>query len=186
MRLNSISKFLSVSILGALLLSGCSSMSLPWSDSKTGNECPVVGITPDLGNITQFRGTDIVSETIIANVAPTCTRDDKAVTVRLAIDFKGRLGPAGMKDAATEANYSIPYLVAVLDPKGEIISKDIFAINLTYSKGQTEQGVPDLLEQIIPLSKGQKPGDYKIMLGFQLSEQELAFNRALAAQKAEK
>lgn len=190
MKSHSLAKILTVSILGVMLLSGCDSVKSfewpQWGDSKPANDCPVVGITPDLGNITQFRDNQIVSETIISSVKPTCIKDDKAVTVRLAINFKGRLGPVGLKDASTEANYSIPYLVAVVSPKGDIISKDIFAITMIYTKGQSEQAVPDLLEQIIPLGAGEKPTDYKIMLGFQLTDQELAFNRALASQKTGK
>ncbi|PZP54531.1 MAG: hypothetical protein DI586_09620 [Micavibrio aeruginosavorus] len=182
-------KFIAMSATSALLLSGCESMKSmgwPWQSGKLPNECPVTGITTDLGNLTQFRDNEIISETIIASVKPECTQDEKAVTVRLAIDFKGRLGPAGIKDAKTEASYSIPYLVAVVNPKGEIISKDIFTITMIYKAGQAEQSFPDLLEQVIPLPKGEKPADYKIMLGFQLSDEELAYNRALAAQKTAK
>lgn len=190
MKSNSIAKLLTVSVIGIMLLSGCESVKSfewpSWSESAPVNNCPVVGITPDLGNFTQFRDNEIVSETIISSVKPSCSKDNAAVTVRLAIDFKGRLGPVGLKDAVKEANYSIPYLVAVVNSKGEIISKDIFAITMIYKKGQTEQAFPDLLEQIIPLGAGEKPADYKIMLGFQLSDQELAYNRALAGQKAGK
>ncbi len=189
MTFKSIHKLIAVATTGALLLSGCESlksMEWPWATAETGNECPVTGITTDLGNITQFRDKDIISETIIASVKPECSRDDKAVIVRLAIDFKGRLGPAGIKDAKTEASYSIPYLVAVINPKGQIISKDIFAITMVYKDGQAEQSFPDLLEQIIPLPSGEKPSDYKIMIGFQLNDEELAYNRALTAQKAAK
>ncbi len=190
MTFKSIQKIIAVSAVSSLLLSGCESLkSFEWPSfgaGKAANDCPVTGITTDLGNLTQFRDNEIISETIIASVKPDCTKDDKAVTVRLAIDFKGRLGPAGMKDAKTEASYSIPYLVAVVNPKGEIISKDIFAITMVYKNGQTEQSFPDLLEQVIPLPEGTKPADYKIMLGFQLNDQELAYNRALAAEKSVK
>lgn len=181
-------KFLVVTSSAALLLSGCESVkSFEWpkfgSETAQADNCPVVGITPDLGNVTQIRSTQIVSETIISSIKPTCTLADNNTTVRMAIDFKGRLGPEGLKDAKTEANYSIPYLIAVIDPKGAIISKDIFAITMTYKQNQTEQSFNDLLEQVIPLKEGEKPSDYKVMLGFQLDDQQLSYNRALSAAK---
>ncbi len=184
-------KVLAVAGVAVLTLSGCEStkgafakMSWPqWGSSgavKTAaGTCPQVSLMPDLGNIAQLRNKQLVSETIFENITPACSATDSAATVRLAINFKGRLGPEGVKDAAVEANYSLPYLVAVINPKGEIISKDIFAITLTYKKGQTEQSYADLLEQSIPLQKAEKATDYKIMLGFQLTDEELAYNRSV-------
>ena len=183
----SFANFLLVTGSAALLLSACDGLkSFEWpkfGEAGGADNCPVVGITPDLGNVTQIRSSEIVSETIIASVKPTCTLADNNVTVRLAIDFKGRLGPEGLKDAKTEANYSIPYLIAVIDPKGEIISKDIFAITMTYKQNEAEQSFPDLLEQVIPLKSGEEPENYKVMIGFQLDDQQLAYNRALASAK---
>ena len=184
----SFAKFLLVTGSAAMLLSACDSLkSFEWPQFGSGSagveNCPVVGITPDLGNVTQIRSSEIVSETIISSVKPTCTLADNNVTVRLAIDFKGRLGPEGLKDAKTEANYSIPYLIAVIDPKGEIISKDIFAITMTYKQNEAEQSFSDLLEQVIPLKNGEDPENYKVMIGFQLDDQQLAYNRALASAK---
>ena len=187
-----------VSLLSITLLSGCADMQKSFSQMKWPNwskpttakmasaNCPQVSAMPDLDSITDMRGTDIVTQTSLSSISSTCDTKDLNTTVRLNLGFKSKLGPAGVKDASSEANYSIPYLIAVISPKGEIISKDIFAVSLTYKKGQTEMSYNDILEQIIPLEKAGTASQYKIMIGFQLSEPQLAFNRALSAQKAAK
>lgn len=181
-------KIFSLACVSALLLSGCESVkSIKWPEFGAGkteaaNTCPIVGVSPELGNITQLRGGEPLSETIIASVKPTCETMGNAVKARLAIEFKGRLGPAAIKDAVQEANYTIPYLIAVVNSQSQIVAKDVFAISMTYKAGQTEQSLSDLIEQSIPLQKGEKASDYRIMVGFQLSPEELAFNRTIAAQ----
>ncbi len=196
MKMQRFAKILSLATLSLLLLSGCETTKntfnkISWpkwdNDKKTAlplnGGCPQIAVMPDLGNLTQTRGDDVISETVIQSVSTTCELAPTAATVRLNIGFAGRLGPEGVKDAAVEANYSLPYLVAVIDPQGNIISKDVFGISLTYKKGQTEQTYSDLLEQIIPVKNPTDAKSYKIMVGFQLDDQELAYNRAQAAKK---
>lgn len=192
MNSRNITKALSISS-AVLLLSACSGTgknpfeNMSWPDwakptkAAVKDFCPQVGLMPDLGTMTELRDSQVVTETVIGEVKPSCEVADDKATVRLSIPFKGVLGPAGVKDAKVEANYSLPYLIAVVNPKGEIISKDIFAITMTYKAGQTEQAFNDLLEQVIPLQKGDNANDYKILLGFQLSEEQLDYNRKLAA-----
>lgn len=187
-------KALSLSLAALVLLSGCESVKRSWNDMEWPSfgskskaaapqaaNCPEVGTMPDLGRLTQIRDNQVLSETVLESVKPSCTDGTNQTTVRLAIGFKGKLGPAGVKEATTEATYSLPYLVAVVNPKGDIISKDVFAINMVYKAGQTDIAFNDLLEQIIPLQTGEKPSDYKILVGFQLDDQQLEYNRKMAA-----
>jgi len=183
-----------ISLAAVTLLSGCENMKKSWDGMKwpefvmkpkTAQQqpanCPEVGTMPDLGRLTQIRENQVLSETILESVKPACTVDAAQATVRLAIGFKGKLGPAGMKEASTEVTYSLPYLIAVVNPEGNIISKDVFAINMVYKGGQTEIAFNDLLEQIIPLKTGEKVTNYKILVGFQLDDEQLEYNRRSAA-----
>lgn len=179
-----------------LLLQGCShvktwSDKLPWNKdeapaaaaatSAVDPNCPQVGLMPGLNSITQLRDDKVISETVFTNLTSTCKIEPAMATVRLNIGFKGTLGPVGVSDAKVAANYTLPYLIAVLDPKGQIIAKDVFAISLTYKNGQAEQALTDVIEQLIPVANAADAKNYKIMLGFQLNEQELDYNRKIAA-----
>ena len=185
------SKALSLGLVSLLVLSGCESAAfskMPWSKSASPKKspCPQVGMMPDLGNVVKLRDDKVVTEMIIDRISPSCHVAEKEVVMRLDIGFKGRLGPEGMKDAIVEANYTIPYLIAVINPQGEIISKDVFAISPVYKERQAEVVISDLLEQTIPVESAKSAPDYKILVGFQLTPEELSYNRERATQKAAK
>ena len=192
-------KILLSASFGVLFLSGCQNGQSPFGSmswpslskqpapaTAAANTCPSVGLMPELGVVSQLRNGEVLSETAIDSLNPVCNVTKELATIRLSVGFKGQLGPAGIKDASNEANYSLPYLIAVINPQGEIISKDVFAISLTYKKGETKQVYNDLIEQIIPLPQGASAADYKVLVGFQLSPEELAYNRKISAKSPPK
>ena len=183
-----------LSVAALTLLSGCENMKKTWDGMKWPNfsgtakkapaqpaNCPEVGTMPELDRATQIRDNQVLNETVLESITPSCKLENNQAIVRLALAFKGKLGPAGVKEMGKEATYSLPYLVAVVNPQGAIISKDVFAINLTYNGGKTDTSYKDLLEQVIPMGQQEKATDYKILVGFQLDEEQLDYNRKMAA-----
>ena len=121
----------------------------------------------------------------------TCTYNDRSVTVDLKLAFDGNLGPKGRKTSKDKPFFSYPFFVAVTSPSGKILAKEIFAASMTYDAGQNEQIYFETLRQIIPTDNRSQGAGYKVMIGFQLAEKQLDYNRKIieadriAAEKAE-
>lgn len=151
--------------------------------SVGGESCPQVKGLADLATITQFSNTGemtpdkMVSDTKLEKITSKCTVAGNSVSVELELNFAGILGPIGVKDLDGQANYTYPYFLSVISPDGKILSKDVFALSMVYENGQITYHKQDKLRQVIPLMTGQDARQFQIMIGFQLSEDELAYNR---------
>lgn len=148
-----------------------------------GESCPQVKGLADLASITQFADSSVttpetmISDTKLEKVNSKCTVAGNSVAIELELNFSGTLGPVGVKDLDGQANYTYPYFLSVISPDGKILSKDVFALSMVYENGQITYHKQDKLRQVIPLMTGQNASQFQIMIGFQLSEAELAYNR---------
>lgn len=151
--------------------------------SVGGESCPQVKGLADLATISQFSSSGemtpdkMISDTKLEKIDSKCTIAGNSVSVELELNFTGVLGPVGVKDLDGQANYTYPYFLSVISPDGKILSKDVFALSMVYENGQIAYHRQDKLRQVIPLMTGQNANQFQIMIGFQLSEQELAYNR---------
>lgn len=152
--------------------------------ANAGVDCPQVKALPDLASITQFsdpanpQAAKMIASTTIDNVSASCQVSQNSVSVELSLDFSGTLGPVGVKDLNGQANYTYPYFLTVITPNGQILSKDVFALSTVYENKQISVRKQDKLRQVIPLMAGQSASQFQILIGFQLSDAELAYNRA--------
>lgn len=153
--------------------------------SVGGKDCPRVKAVNDLAAITQFSppsdmvADKMISTTKLEKIVSKCSVSGNSVSVEMALDFTGVLGPIGVKDLDGQANYTYPYFLSVISPDGQILSKDVFALSMVYENGQITYHRQDKLRQVIPLMARQDPSQFQIMIGFQLSTDELAYNRRL-------
>jgi hypothetical protein len=65
----------------------------------------------------------------------------------------------------------------VTDGQGRILGKDIFYSQLAFDEAGVAAQVEQLVE-IIPLADGELPVNFQIILGFQLTPEELQYNQA--------
>ncbi len=152
--------------------------------ATAGADCPQVKALPDLASISQFAdpinptAAKMIATTVIDNVGASCQVAPNSVSVELSLDFTGTLGPVGLKDLNGQANYTYPYFLTVITPDGQILSKDVFALSMVYENKQMTVRKQDKLRQVIPLIAGQNASQFQIVVGFQLSESELYYNRS--------
>lgn len=153
--------------------------------------CPEVKILGDLASITQFGNPkknspeSQIATARLASVSAVCKTSDNSVTLEISLNFSGTLGPLGLKDLDGQANYTYPYFLSVITPNGQILSKDVFALSMSYDKGTLTINKQDRLRQTIPLTAGQAANKFQIVAGFQLSADELDYNRkAIGADNA--
>ncbi len=146
-------------------------------------QCPAGGIVPDANIIVQFRDgpgrdiTDVLVQGQVVDIRITCEyakgRSARpAVTLDLQIAFAAERGPAERNRRA-----SLPYFVAIVDGDRNIVAKETFTADFEWTDNRARVGRVDQWEPHIPLRTNFDGPSYQILVGFQLNEAQLAWNR---------
>ena len=160
----------------ALAFAALSSCSL--FDNSTQFACPVVGVPRETAALTRFRDgpgrdlTDVVFDVGIQNAKVDCKYSSKGVTIALGVLFGAERGPA-----ATARTATVPYFVAIIDPDRNILAKEVFTTTLTFPPNVSRAGVVDETEETIPLPKNKTAEGYGLVVGMQLTADEIEYNR---------
>lgn len=161
----------------ALSLAACS------GGEKESRACPRIEIVEDLSRLVQFREgpgrdpSDVLYAARLDDAKSSCQYDKGGVTVDMTATITGQRGRAGAKLPGGE----VTYFVAITDGSKNIIAKRNFTSRLLFSDAGYAR-LDDELEQRIPLPtpKPTDPlptaGDHTIILGFQLTPEQIDFN----------
>lgn len=140
--------------------------------------CPRASVPADVSTVTKFRDgpgrdlTDVVVEGEIVEIAATCRYDRRGVDVSLQVAIAGSRGPADRARAA-----SLDYFVALVDPQQNVVAKEIFRVQIAFPDNQARSGLVDEIEPRIPIADPARASEYQILVGFQLTPEELDWNR---------
>jgi hypothetical protein len=175
---------LAASSVLALSAAGCSTS----SDSRPA--CPDVLVLADAATMTAFvpdRGTDVLDvdhEVAIADVLSGCKidRSDRAhpvLTVAVAPVLVVNRGPAN-----TDGQAAFSFFVSVVSRSDSIANKNEFPVTVTFEGNRNrvvlrEDDPPVTVN--IPLVGGPAPLDYEVLVGLQLTPQQLEYNQARRA-----
>ena len=145
--------------------------------------CPDVRIVSDLNQVHQFSGRDTiagdsVSSIWMQDVTEDCTIGSKNISVEMTLAFEGTLGPKGKAHKTDKPSFAYPYFIAITNNQGNIVAKEVFAVTLTYENEETSDTKVETVRQVIPVASNDMR-NYKILVGFQLNDEELAYNRTL-------
>ncbi len=145
--------------------------------------CPDVRIVSDLNQVHQFNGgkadpLESVSSIRLQDIAEDCWIGAKNISVEITLAFEGVLGPKGKARETDKPSFAYPYFVAITNAQGNIVAKEVFAVTLTYDDGKTEDTKIEKVRQVIPIAPTDMK-NYKILVGFQLNDEELAYNRTI-------
>ena len=158
----------------ALLLAGCGSLFGP---SAPPPACPDARVVANLERMTQYRTgegrdlTDVLFEARIGDLAGACGYDDKSLEVGIIVPIQIARGPANQERVAR-----LEYFVAIQNPEGTVIAKRSFPVEVAFERNQSRALFTDELEQRIPLADLNQGPAYRILLGFQLSEDQVQDN----------
>jgi len=154
----------------ALALAACNKNPLEVTISR----CPAVAVVGDTGTLTRFDGggrtaDDVMFTASINDVNVTCSEADavsSAVSFYIAAESDGKI---------VNETVTLPYFVAVLKDNSEIVTKRIFDVTLRFdSNGYAVSR--EVLSQYIPTIEQARRYNYELLLGFQLSIDDIAFN----------
>ena len=124
--------------------------------------------------------TDVLSEGRIVNYKGSCTYSTDSDTgegtmdVEVRLDLRAARGPAD-----TTRGAALQYFISVTDIDRKILSKEVFDIQADFPGNRTQAKIVDQpIYLTLPIAAGQTGADYLIFVGFQLTRDQLDYNRA--------
>lgn len=152
--------------------------------------CPPVGFVPDAESITFFTGgsapdagaatagesaaapeKNMVFGATFKTIDGGCQLKDGFMNMEITVSVQAQTGLAGRDVFNSEA----PYFVAALDNSGNILQKQPFSIKLSFG----DSGIAfaqDTVRLKLPQSFAEGAG--QVAVGFQVTEEQLRFNRS--------
>ncbi|MDX9859493.1 MAG: hypothetical protein RBS99_01130 [Rhodospirillales bacterium] len=166
--------------MAALALSACEALT-----PAPPPPCPDVALVSDAATITKFvEGpgrdlTDVLYEAQLVNAAGACNYDVEKETgagtldVDMAVSMEMARGPANR-----DGRVAVRYFVALTGTDGEIIDRQRFEGVVEFIGNRSRLVWTDEPVYLaIPLKAGQTGSDFKIYVGYELSREEVEFNR---------
>ena len=164
--------------LAAILPAACGgnqSSSLPVA-------CPRPGILADGADLTRWRPgqvrdlTTLVFDARLTGLNGSCDRGrrDRSIEVTMTPSFAVERGPAGGDARVTE----LPWFIAVLGPNDAVLDRQTYVAQVVFNRGETRAtGQTDPVRLSLPVSEERRATDYRILVSFELSADDLAVNR---------
>lgn len=173
-------KFLSFTILAAavIALSGCGLL-----DEKKRYPCPKAFVLNDAGSLVRFKPgagrdiTDVLFEARIGDFAGTCEYDEKkkkGVSLEMNVVVDLRRGPA-----STSPDVEFEYFVAIPSFLPKPAGKSVFPVKGRFEPDQTRLIYRDSVRMFIPLDDPNDGGSLEVVVGFQLTPEEIQFNKSM-------
>jgi hypothetical protein len=139
--------------------------------------CPATTVVPELQSLVTIvpgaNGATIQSSGRVNTLTATCDRDgDTGVVSNLTIDF------AGLRTTPAVAQLALPYFVAVADATGNILGKQQYTMILGFDPNAPVTKATDSVTVHLPLKNAQLGNIYTLVVGFQLTQSQLDYNRA--------
>lgn len=149
--------------------------------------CPPASVRPDLVKLVEFtdpaKPSDAtkVSDITIQNVENTCRVENGGLVMQIDIAMYGSTGPKARMKPGDKPSFAYPYFVAVTDEQGMVVSKEIFAASLAYDKTQKDTYQTESVFQRMPIPDTAAGKSYNVVVGLQLTPDQLAYNQRFAA-----
>jgi hypothetical protein len=159
--------------LAGVALGACSS-----SKDVTQFACPRFGGLDTATQQVKFRPgdgkdlTDVMYMVRLGSVQRKCEYDKSGVAIEMTVGFGLELGPAN-----PDRNATFQYFVAIADADSNVLAKEVFPVTLAFPANVGFVEKTDQLDQRIPLPRGRSASAYQIIVGLQLTEAELEYNR---------
>ncbi|MEQ8300342.1 MAG: hypothetical protein RH945_07340 [Hyphomonas sp.] len=171
-----------VTLFAAALLVGCQSKIAETFDTRqNAGPCPPVGSVYDVSRYVEFAaGTDETYPNItytgeVADVRMFCRYAGKdPLVAQMEIDFA-----FGKGEAARSDKHTYTYFVAVTRRNGKVLAKEYFNVEADFNGRKLDGRTESIAKIEIPrLDESIAGSNFEILVGFDLTPEQLAFNRA--------
>jgi hypothetical protein len=144
--------------------------------------CPSLTLPADVADLTRYQAdsqpdhSTMVMDARITGIEGSCRRGrrDQTLDSSIAVRFQVERGPA-----APSRGFQLPWFIALLDARtNEVLNRQSFIMNGQFAVNTTRANVTSQAVDIaFPVGSGRRVQDYRILVGFQLNEDEVAMNR---------
>ena len=142
--------------------------------------CPRLALAEFADRLRRFDGEIRVSEKMLfdaeilqADGQCRYRDDDTVIDMEMTVRIGVALGPA-----APEKQAPIRYFVAIArNGDHSVVARGAFDTTVEFPGITRHSGTTEEFEQTIPLKPGETGADYVILLGFEMTPEELAYNR---------
>lgn len=155
------------------------------NQSVLASNCPVIEQEPALTILHEFENPlspsadSKIAQVDIASINNKCAVQGEFVSVTMDIAFNSVLGPKARAKASDRPFFSFPYFIAVTDMNGEVLAKEVFAVSMSFGQGEEAVQTIETIQQNLPLEADGSLPNYKMQVGFELTDEQLNYNRGL-------
>lgn len=135
--------------------------------------CPQVAILRPLERMEDF-GSDrpdastLVSVATMQKVEGQCRYEDTGVEVGFELSMMAERGPRLGGDRV-----SFPYAISLIDAEDKVRAKELMTAEFVFSDGAKLALINQPLRVYVPLSKDEDASGFRVLTGFQLTEEQL-------------
>jgi hypothetical protein len=145
-----------------------------------GQPCPGSAVLSEASRVTFIRpgGTTTADIIMTAEMSPPrleCEYDPSTRVDNVDLNFPLVLTKGA---AAASDEGQITYFVALVNHAGEVIAKKVFQRRIVFQGKQSFIATERVENLVLTLGPGTKPVDHRLLIGFQLTPEQLAFNRS--------
>lgn len=143
-------------------------------------ECPSVSVLVDTGALPVMRNAesnnpaDLVYTARILDAKRDCDmpKYTRHVDASVDIHFEAERSKPG-----EATSYKVPYFVAITN-EGKVLAKQQFWVQFAFDQGATTADFTDSVNSLsLTVARDKRAADYGIIVGFQLTKSQLAYNR---------
>lgn len=169
-----------VTLAAGLLLSGCGMFG---GGKETKLVCPATFIAPDTDKMAVFKPSgstisDVSYGVQITKFQSKCERADRGISVDTQISFRLVSNDKSLGAGAFE------YFVSIVDGYHNILAKKTYSVPFEFDARLHDMNKQDEVSENLPLLDVATANNYAIVIGLQLTEAQLQFNRAAARSPA--
>lgn len=144
----------------------------------TVSNCPALAVLGDAGTVTRFVGDgrdaqDVAYTATISSAVQNCTEHSDGINTTVEFDIVAASGAA-----LTNREVTLQYFVAEMKDNSQLVSKKVFDVTLNFKASTGTAVSHQVIKSNIPTLEQAKRYDYETILGFQLTNDEAAYNIA--------
>ena len=111
-----------------------------------------------------------------------CSVKDNSYIIVIYLSLDGLAGPKAALNASERTTFSYPYFIAATSSQGNIVAKQLSSVNLAYENKTDYVRSTETIRQIVPMTLEEGQGTVnEILVGFQLADYQLEYNKVSMA-----
>lgn len=174
-----------IALLLLLVFSGCDRFRATERErlALLGPSCPPSGVLADATAVSKLMPgsplpdiqdpTNVIYSAEISRPVLECDFDRENITLSLDMSFTIR----ALRGTAGAADPPLEFFVSIIDLDENVLVKNVYRYQPNFGNNRAVQWTQNVRDLAVPMEKDTRPGDYEILIGFQLTPDELAYNR---------